>query len=229
MINKEEEFDDDSKLINDIQELRDYISNIKDGEFPDDFDSFFNSNFETFRSEMGQMDYEKTNLEYTSEDKELLYNYKSDSGFDLYSTEEINIDPFGRSLVPTGVKFNIPMGHEIQVRSKSGLAINQGLMVLNSPGTVDCFSEDMKILTIDGEKHIKDLKINDIVFSFNEKSLEIEKDIVVKIFDTDIQDILKIETEEGVLEVTPNSEIYTNRGIVFAKDLQENDEIIVFF
>ena len=44
MINKEEEFDDDSKLINDIQELRDYISNIKDGEFPDDFDSFFNSN-----------------------------------------------------------------------------------------------------------------------------------------------------------------------------------------
>ena len=47
LINKEEEFDDDSKLINDIQELRDYISNIKDGEFPDDFDSFFNSNFES--------------------------------------------------------------------------------------------------------------------------------------------------------------------------------------
>ena len=137
MIDKEEEFDDDSKLINDIQELRDYISNIKDGEFPDDFDSFFNSNFETFRAEMGQMDYEKTNLEYTSEDMELFYNYESDSGFDLYSTEEIDIDTFGRSLVPTGVKFNIPMGHEIQVRSKSGLALNQGLMVLNSPGTVD--------------------------------------------------------------------------------------------
>ena len=84
-------------------------------------------------------------------------------------------------------------------------------------------------LTINGEKHIKDLKINDIVFSFNEKSLEIEKDIVLKIFDTNVQDIMKIETEEGVLEVTPNSEIYTNKGIVLAKDLQENDEIIVFF
>ena len=154
MINKEEEFDDDSKLINDIQELRDYISNIKDGEFPDDFDSFFNSNFETFRAEMGQMDYEKTNLEYTSEDKELLYNYKSDSGFDLYSTEEINIDPFGRSLVPTGVKFNIPMGHEIQVRSKSGLALNQGLMVLNSPGTVDeGYTGEVKVIMFNTTQH----------------------------------------------------------------------------
>ena len=65
------------------------------------------------------------------------YNYESDSGFDLYSTEEIVVPPFGRTLVPTGLAFNIKDGYEIQVRSKSGLAINQGLMVLNSPGTVD--------------------------------------------------------------------------------------------
>jgi len=138
------------------------------------------------------------------------------------------IPPFGRVLIPTGLSFDIKDGYEIQVRSKSGLALNQGLMVLNSPGTVDCFSEDMKILTIEGEKNIKDLKINDIVFSFNEKSLEIEKDTIFKIFDTDIQDVLIIETEENTLEVTPNTEIYTNRGIFLAKDLQENDEIIIF-
>jgi dUTP pyrophosphatase len=65
------------------------------------------------------------------------YNYESDSGFDLYSVEEIVIPPFGRVLVPTGICFDIPEGLEIQVRTKSGLAINQGLMVLNSPGTVD--------------------------------------------------------------------------------------------
>lgn len=65
------------------------------------------------------------------------YNYESDSGFDLYSVEDIIIPPFGRVLVPTGVCFDIPEGLEIQVRTKSGLAINQGLMVLNSPGTVD--------------------------------------------------------------------------------------------
>jgi dUTP pyrophosphatase len=65
------------------------------------------------------------------------YNYESDSGFDLYSTEEIVIPPLGRALIPTGLSFDIKDGYEIQVRSKSGLAINQGLFVLNSPGTVD--------------------------------------------------------------------------------------------
>ena len=65
------------------------------------------------------------------------YNYDSDSGFDLHSVSEIEIPPFGRALVPTGLSFDIQDGYEIQVRTKSGLAINQGLMVLNSPGTVD--------------------------------------------------------------------------------------------
>lgn len=65
------------------------------------------------------------------------YVYPSDSGFDLYSTEEIIIDGFGRALIPTGLAFDIKDGYEIQVRSKSGLAINQGLFVLNSPGTID--------------------------------------------------------------------------------------------
>jgi dUTP pyrophosphatase len=65
------------------------------------------------------------------------YNYGSDSGFDLHSVNEIEIPAFGRALVPTGLSFDIQDGYEIQVRTKSGLAINQGLMVLNSPGTVD--------------------------------------------------------------------------------------------
>lgn len=65
------------------------------------------------------------------------YNYASDSGFDLHSVEDLEIPPFGRVLVPTGLSFDIKDGYEIQVRSKSGLAIKQGLMVLNSPGTVD--------------------------------------------------------------------------------------------
>ena len=65
------------------------------------------------------------------------YNYESDSGFDLHSVEDIIIEPFGRALVPSGLSFDIKDGYEIQVRTKSGLAINQGLMVLNSPGTVD--------------------------------------------------------------------------------------------
>ncbi len=69
--------------------------------------------------------------------KDPFYNYPSDSGFDLYATQTVYITKFGRALVPTGLSFDIKDGYEIQVRSKSGLAINQGLMVLNSPGTVD--------------------------------------------------------------------------------------------
>jgi dUTP pyrophosphatase len=65
------------------------------------------------------------------------YAYPSDSGFDLRSTIEINIPPFGRALIPTGIKLSIPEEYEIQVRPKSGLALNQGLTVLNTPGTVD--------------------------------------------------------------------------------------------
>ena len=65
------------------------------------------------------------------------YAYPSDSGFDLRSTVEINIPPFGRALIPTGIKLSIPEEYEIQIRPKSGLALNQGLTVLNTPGTVE--------------------------------------------------------------------------------------------
>ena len=82
----------------------------------------------------------KATLKFTKihpDSVEPKYNYESDSGFDLHSTEDLEVGPFGRILVPTGLRFDIPDGYEIQVRSKSGLALNQGLMVLNSPGTVD--------------------------------------------------------------------------------------------
>ena len=65
------------------------------------------------------------------------YAYESDSGFDLHSTQDLEIGPFGRILVPTGIKISFEEGYEIQVRPKSGLAIKQGLTVLNTPGTVD--------------------------------------------------------------------------------------------
>ena len=97
----------------------------------------------------------KLDLEYVSEtEKELSYAYPSDSGFDLYSSEEIELGPFGRALVPTGVRFNLPEGYEIQVRSKSGLAINQGLMVLNSPGTVDQgYTGEIKVIVFNTNNH----------------------------------------------------------------------------
>jgi dUTP pyrophosphatase len=82
------------------------------------------------------------------------YNYDSDSGFDLHSTTDLEIPPFGRVLVPTGLSFDIKDGYEIQVRSKSGLAIKQGLMVLNSPGTVDNgYTGEVQVIVFNTNNH----------------------------------------------------------------------------
>ena len=88
------------------------------------------------------------------------YAYPSDSGFDLRSTVEINIPPFGRALVPTGIKLSIPEEYEIQIRPKSGLAINQGLTVLNTPGTVD-------------SGYVGEIKV--IVFNTNKETVTVSK------------------------------------------------------
>jgi len=88
------------------------------------------------------------------------YAYPSDSGFDLRSTVEINIPPFGRSLIPTGIKLSIPEEYEIQVRPKSGLALNQGLTVLNTPGTVD-------------SGYVGEIKV--IVFNTNNETVTVSK------------------------------------------------------
>jgi dUTP pyrophosphatase len=75
------------------------------------------------------------------------YNYESDSGFDLHSTVDYEIAPLGRALISTGLKFNIPIEYEIQIRPKSGLAINQGITVLNTPGTVDSgYNGEIKVI-----------------------------------------------------------------------------------
>jgi len=75
------------------------------------------------------------------------YNYETDSCFDLHSVVEYSLNGFERALIPTGLKFDIPRYNELQVRTKSGLAINQGLIVLNSPGTIDSgYNGEIKVI-----------------------------------------------------------------------------------
>jgi dUTP pyrophosphatase len=82
------------------------------------------------------------------------YAYDSDSGFDLHSTEEVWIESMDRRLIPTGIHIDIPDGYEIQVRSKSGLALKEGLMVLNSPGTVDQgYTGEIQVIIFNTSKH----------------------------------------------------------------------------
>jgi dUTP pyrophosphatase len=67
------------------------------------------------------------------------YQKEGDSGFDLRAnlTEPVWINPLERKLIPTGLFFEIPLGFEIQVRPRSGLALKNGITVLNTPGTID--------------------------------------------------------------------------------------------
>jgi len=113
-----------------------------------------NEVLEQLGDEMENMVY-KVDLNYSSKEGRLLsYNYESDSGFDLYSIEQITIPAFGRALVSTGIVLDIPEGFEVQIRSKSGLALNQGLMVLNSPGTIDQgYIGEIKVIIFNTNNH----------------------------------------------------------------------------
>ena len=84
------------------------------------------------------MDKVKLKIERTSEDAQLpKYQYNGDSGADICSAVDYVLKPFEIKDIPTGIKMEVPIGYEVQVRSRSGLALNSGVVVLNSPGTVD--------------------------------------------------------------------------------------------
>jgi dUTP pyrophosphatase len=61
------------------------------------------------------------------------------AGMDIFAAviEEEIILPGQRKKIPTGIKIALPEGYEAQIRPRSGLAINQGITLLNSPGTID--------------------------------------------------------------------------------------------
>ncbi len=67
------------------------------------------------------------------------YMTEGASGMDLYACleQDVVIMPGERSLIPTGISIAIPEGFEGQIRARSGLAIKNGIGVLNGPGTID--------------------------------------------------------------------------------------------
>jgi dUTP pyrophosphatase len=67
------------------------------------------------------------------------YETLASAGMDLRAnlTEDVQLKPMERALIPTGLFIEVPVGFEAQVRPRSGLAIKKGIGVLNSPGTID--------------------------------------------------------------------------------------------
>ena len=81
------------------------------------------------------------NVKVINKSKHDLPNYSTltAAGMDLRANidEAITLSPLERTIVKTGIFMELPIGHEAQVRPRSGLAFKKGITVLNSPGTID--------------------------------------------------------------------------------------------
>lgn len=146
----------------------------------------------------------KPTLEYVKLHEDAVspkYNYESDSGFDLHSVVELEIPSLGRVLVPTGLAFNIFKNCEIQVRSKSGLALKQGLMVLNSPGTVDNgYNGEVKVIIFNASSET--IKIN--------KGMKIAQAVVSPVI---YGELLNLEQVSEIKEKDRNANGFGSTGL----------------
>jgi len=154
------------KILDEFKKIQEITGESPDEEYQKQLDDFINTTFNGMDDDFIKMQKTKSiKVKKLHPDAVLPnYNYPTDSGFDLHSVEEVTIGPFGREFVPTGLSFQFDKNYEIQVRTKSGLAIKQGLMVLNSPGTVDQgYSGEIKA----------------IIFNVNNESVTIPKGMKV--------------------------------------------------
>ena len=103
-----------------------------------------------------------------------------DAGMDLCSVEEKIIEPKSFCTVGTGLKFEIPYGYEIQIRSRSGLASKYGIAVLNAPGTID-YGYRGEIMAILFNTSDKPFKV--------EKGMRICQMVVSKLDEFDLQQV----------------------------------------
>jgi dUTP pyrophosphatase len=94
----------------------------------------------------------KLNMEIRQLDAGLplpAYAHEGDAGLDLYAAESCVLAPFQRALIATGIAVAIPGGHAGFVQPRSGLAIKQGLSLVNTPGLIDShYRGEIKVIAI---------------------------------------------------------------------------------
>jgi dUTP pyrophosphatase len=92
-------------------------------------------------------------VKVVNKSKNNLPNYETiaSAGMDLRANleEDIVLKPLERTLVPTGLYMELPVGFEAQVRPRSGLAFKKGITVLNTPGTIDAdYRGEIKVILV---------------------------------------------------------------------------------
>ena len=119
------------------------------------------------------------------------YETSGSSGMDLAANINANIDinPGKTAIIPTGLALSIPKGFEVQIRPRSGLAANQKLSVLNTPGTIDAdYRGEIKVILINlGQESFK-----------VEKGLRIAQMVVCPVIQAQLKEVDDLnETERG--------------------------------
>lgn len=79
------------------------------------------------------------------------YETTGSAGLDLRAdiTEPIELKSLERTLIPTGLFIELPVGYEAQIRPRSGLSIKKGLSLVNSPGTIDSdYRGEIKVIMV---------------------------------------------------------------------------------
>ena len=123
----------------------------------------------------------KVRIKKIADAKTPFYAHKGDSGVDLYAAEEYLLKPMERKLIGTGIKVEIPYGHEAQIRPKSGLALEHGISHANCVGTIDSsYRGEIKIPMINlgnaTYKIEKGKKIGQMIFAKVEEAVFEEVD-----------------------------------------------------
>lgn len=107
----------------------------------------------------------KVNLSSSAKDLGLpFYATEGSAGLDLRADikENVILEPQERKAISTGLSIELPVSYEAQVRSRSGLAIKNGVVVLNSPGTIDSdYRGEIKVILINHSKDTFEIKRGD--------------------------------------------------------------------
>lgn len=115
--------------------------------------------------------------------------HEGDAGMDLFSIEEVIIKPQERKLIHTGIRIQLPKNTEAQIRPRSGLALKNGITVLNTPGTID---EGYR-----GEIGIILINLSDIEFKV-EVGMKIAQMVIKPTLSVDVEEVVELtETARG--------------------------------
>ena len=111
------------------------------------------------------------------------YEHDGDSGLDLCAIAPQTIPPGETALIPTGIAIELPADTEAQVRPRSGLALNHGITVLNTPGTVDAgYRGEIRVILINHSKRPFEI----------EAGMRIAQMVIAPVIRADVEDVTEL-------------------------------------